>query len=339
MATSQDLITRAQGVRDETQTGKNTAQRVGSLFNDIILFFVGAVAGKQDKQDNALETASKEVVPAINEVLGNISILWGNVSDALGELENDLTKDINAVKSKFPEGSGHVIAKYGTLELENPEIFAKYFDNDWGKYGRYWLRASPGSLSLGMKGTDGYLKNILDVYNGEISLYNYSTSKNSFNNIFNVRNGFFRFESVNDTHSSYAYANTYLYASNDGSLKLTKQYPYYYNGNNYINTYDTFSVYDGNIIAQKTYMQSDGYPSSFPYFRAEDGMFSVAKLFQYNNNQYSSQYDIIRAELGYFSLTNVLKHTEWGYESTWVYSPLQVTNNRIVMSSAYQLRI
>jgi hypothetical protein len=127
----QNLANRAKQVRDETQTAQNTAHRVGSLFYDIIMFFSGAIAGKQDKQDNTLETESKEIVPAINEVRqavedieipdisgkqnitdnslqtanktvpgainelqNGISLLQGNVSDVLGELENDLRKTI-----------------------------------------------------------------------------------------------------------------------------------------------------------------------------------------------------------------------------------------------------
>ena len=69
METLQNLITRAKEVRDEAQTGRNTATRVGTLFYNIVLWLGELLGKKQDKTDNMLETNSKEIVGAINEVL------------------------------------------------------------------------------------------------------------------------------------------------------------------------------------------------------------------------------------------------------------------------------
>ena len=73
MATTlQDLLTRSQEVRDERQTAKNTATRVGQLFYDIVLFFNSLISGKQDKEDATLLTNDKTVTGAINEVLAAV---------------------------------------------------------------------------------------------------------------------------------------------------------------------------------------------------------------------------------------------------------------------------
>ncbi|MCL2328430.1 MAG: hypothetical protein FWC39_07945 [Bacteroidetes bacterium] len=329
MATSQDLITRAQGVRDETQTGKNTAQRVGSLFNDIILFFVGAVAGKQDKQDNALKTASKEVVPAINEVHGNISILWGNVNDALGELEKDLTNDINAVKSKFPEGSGHVIAKYGTLELENPESFTKWFDGYWGASYRKWFDATPGNFTLSRKDSYGSAVPIFNVQNAGMSL-NYTMNNGNIWDIFRVQNGSTEFRNVYEYGGGSGRTTSYFKASKDGNLSLRKEIPYTYGGYQYADDYSIFNVEDGYLRASKTYKNSYG-QTSFDYFYAEDGNLDVRKMYP-NGNQYS----ILSVDGGYISATTAVKNTHWGYEDYWAFNMLEVANGRFTIASTYQ---
>ncbi|MDR2964047.1 MAG: hypothetical protein LBU90_10515 [Bacteroidales bacterium] len=90
----QNLANRAVQVREETQQGQNTAKRVGSLFYDIITFFSGLLQGKQDKTDETLQTTDKSVPGAINEVYNGISLLQGNVSDALGELEGEVMRAI-----------------------------------------------------------------------------------------------------------------------------------------------------------------------------------------------------------------------------------------------------
>jgi len=95
MITLQDLITRAKEVRDERQTARNTATRVGQLLHDIILFFNDLISGftekinevsrlndlKQDKHDNNLETSDKTVVGAINDLNGRVNSVVANLEE------------------------------------------------------------------------------------------------------------------------------------------------------------------------------------------------------------------------------------------------------------------
>ncbi len=148
MPTLQELTTRAQGVRDEVQTKRNTAQRIGSLFVDIITFFSGLLSGKQDKQDDALKTASKEIVPAINEVMDNISLLKGNVSNALVELENDLTQELNELRQSMENIISPEIpdtANSIRVVVTNEDIAARKKELDFANYNSFIIETESGN--------------------------------------------------------------------------------------------------------------------------------------------------------------------------------------------------
>jgi hypothetical protein len=173
MTTLQELTSRAQTVRDETQAGRNTAQRVGSLLNDIILFLADLDVEKQDITDNSLATDDKTIPGAINEVKyavdekqnaadENLLATDKTIVGAINENFNHVTSlDINtngSIQGLYNilgevygggtgnYGSGHVVSNDGVLGIENPERFAKFFTNEWGSYSMAWIDATPGCV-------------------------------------------------------------------------------------------------------------------------------------------------------------------------------------------------
>lgn len=223
---------------------------------------------KQNIHDESLDTDSKEIVPAINEIFAGLS----NIQ---------------------VDGSGHVVANNGTLELENPESFIKYFEGEWGNTSKRWLDASPSSFNLrGVTSSDNYA--YFSVQDGLLQLSKMIPASggqtyDACNEVFRAENGHLQVQKLFPWGSTYTTFDVGYYGGGDLTLtKLTQ-----YNGNN-IHTDDIMRVRDGEFKLVKTYM-SGNYPSSFNYLTAQDGEFAIKKRLPICD----SNYDIFRLNNDY----------------------------------------
>ncbi len=137
MATIQELLDQASTVKNETLAARNTAVRVGTLFEDIINSFE---ALKEDKSPSGLETTAQTLVGAINElkeivddkqnssdnnlltvektVVGAINEILADLSDYQTKTDADLTTTAQTIVGAINELNTALATKQAALTFD-----------------------------------------------------------------------------------------------------------------------------------------------------------------------------------------------------------------------------
>jgi len=120
-----DLRTRSQTIRNETNQGTNTAIRVGSLHEDTIDTLANELEGKEDESNKGIANGYAPLngntqVPVVNLPIGTTSAR--GILQLAADGEVDASKAVNAADSRLSSNAGHTIQDGGIAETQRENL-------------------------------------------------------------------------------------------------------------------------------------------------------------------------------------------------------------------------